>query len=116
MRSLASFVMGTMLSTASMSTAPVTPLIRVTPHVLNEGDTIRIRCQVPRHPDNRKLQIAIEGYRYTEVPIEGERGPVTTEITYQHVPCGVDTVSCAVVTSMGYSQRVTAPILVACRG
>jgi hypothetical protein len=89
--------------------------IHVSPATLLEGGSVRVRCRVPPDEANRRLQIALEGYRYSEVPLAGSGGPITTEVTYDHVPCDVEQASCTVLTAMGAQRRITAGLIVICR-
>lgn len=96
--------------------APPTLSIQVSPVVLFEGNAVRVRCRVPLNPQNRRLQIALDDYRYSEVPIDGEHGPVTTEVVYDHVPCEVAEASCTVWGETGAMRRVQTNLTVVCRG
>jgi len=89
--------------------------IRVTPTVLMEGDSIHVMCRVPLKADNRRLQMAIEDYVYSERPIDGAYGPVTTELTFSHIPCDAHIVSCTVMTATRSITRVTQSIEVVCQ-
>lgn len=89
--------------------------IHVSPTTLLEGQSVRVQCRVPLNAANRRLQIALEEYRYSEVPIEGDAGPVTTNVQYDHVPCVVSLASCAVLTTNGQVRRITTPLTVVCR-
>lgn len=90
--------------------------VRVNPAVLQQGDTVRVTCRVDPHPDNRWLTMGITGYRETGVQIDGERGPITTELFYAHVPCSTD-VFCRVLDNAGRSFEAHTRLLVAdCEG
>lgn len=89
--------------------------ISVTPLVLFEGHAVRVRCHVPLNVLNRRLQIALDGYRYSELPINGDEGPVTTEVTYDHVPCEVTMASCTTRAVTGEQRRVEMGLTIVCR-
>lgn len=89
--------------------------MHVTPTMLFEGNAVRVQCRVPLNAANRRLQIALEGYRYSEVPLLGDAGPMTTEVTYDHVPCEVEAASCTVLTDTGTLRRVHTALTVICR-
>ena len=97
------------------SLAPPSPSIHVTPLVMLEGQPVRVQCRVPLSPANRRLIVALEDYRYSEVPLS-ENGPVTTEITYEHVPCDVERASCTIVTASGSRRTIAVTLTIVCRG
>jgi hypothetical protein len=91
--------------------APVT--IQVMPHVLQAGGAIRIRCRVVHDAHNRRLILALEGYRTSEWQLDGEAAPALFERVLEHVPCGVEQASCTLINDQEMGYRATAKIVVA---
>ncbi len=82
--------------------------IRVTPQFVFAGNTIRIRCHVPRDARNRRLVYGLSDYLESERQLDGDRARVTWDFDYPHVPCGAETAYCVVVKHDGSQQAVTA--------
>lgn len=86
--------------------------IRVLPTVLLAGQSIRITCVIPQRPENRKLVIAVEGYKESEYQLDGEASPGIFQRVYDLVPCDVEAVSCTLVESSGKTTRAALPVYV----
>jgi len=86
--------------------------IRVLPAALLANQPMRITCSVPHRPENRKLIIAVEGYWMSEYQLDGEASPAIFQKVYEHVPCGVETVSCTLVEDTGKTTRAALPVFV----
>jgi hypothetical protein len=86
--------------------------IRVLPSALLANAPLRITCSVPHRPENRKLVIAVEGYWTSEYELEGEAAPAIFQKIYEHVPCGVNAVSCSLTEVGGKVTRAALPIQV----
>lgn len=80
------------LATIASASEPVE--LRLQRTVLFEGDSLTLLCIIPPEKENRKLFVGIQDYRRSEIPLEGEKAPKTTQITYPAVPCGAKTVFC----------------------
>ncbi len=91
--------------------------IRVLPAVLTAGNPIRITCSILRRPENRTLVIAVEGYWSSEYQLNGEDSPAIIQKVYEHVPCGVESVSCTLEENTGRDYRAALPVYVSgCEG
>src|SRR5579863_2493894 len=86
--------------------------IRVLPHIVVVNESIRVTCLVAHRAENRRLIIAVEGYRESEYALEGEAAPGVFEATYDHVPCRVEMVSCTLVEGTGKVVRAALPVQV----
>lgn len=86
--------------------------IRVLPTAMLANASVRITCVVEHRAENRKLVIAVDGYRESEYELEGEAAPGIFTAQYDHVPCGVERVSCTLVEASGKIARATLPIRV----
>lgn len=93
--------------------APARVSIAVLPSVLMPGDAIRVTCTVPKHPDNRRLLIALPGYSSSDRPIDGSDAAITHRMIFQHVPCDVELAACVVVDNLGKEYPATTQIRVA---
>lgn len=87
--------------------------IRVLPSVLFAGHSIRVTCTVPRHPDNRLLDLGVTFYRGTTIQLDGAAARVTYEIIYDKVPCDSGPAYCQVTESHGRQYVDRAEIEVA---
>ena len=86
--------------------------IRVLPTVLLAGQSMRVTCSIPRRAENRKLTIIVDGYWSSEYPLDGEDSPATIQKLYDHVPCGVESVSCVLEENTGKVHRAALPVYV----
>ncbi len=86
--------------------------IRVSAQMLLVNSSIRITCVVPHRPENRKLIVAVEGYRTSEYQLDGESAPGVFQNLYDWVPCGVQAVSCTLIESTGKAYRAALPVQV----
>lgn len=92
------------------------PKLTVSPRVLMAGNTVRMTCRVPRHPDNRLVQWGFSDYLNSTRDLEGERSPITWEAYFNHVPCDPGIAYCAVVRANGKVLQTTERVEVAgCR-
>lgn len=64
--------------------------------VIGENHSLTLTCHVPRHEDNRWVEIGIEGYTASTVEMEGENSPKTFQILFKRVPCGIGAAYCNV--------------------
>jgi hypothetical protein len=65
--------------------------LRVSPRVASAPATIVVRVTVEPDEGNRRLEISLDSeafYRSTELPLEGDRGPRTTQVEFRDVPGG----------------------------
>lgn len=99
-----------LLTAALILSSPEPLSIRVVNPAVLAGQAIRIYCFVEHAPQNRVLTLAVEGYRTSTWELEGEDAPRVYERLFEHMPCGVDTVSCTLTTEMGRQHRVARPI------
>ena len=75
---------GETLATARIS-------MRVTPNVSAAPSTVVVQTTIPRNPDNRSLLIEADSgefYRASEIPLDGDRAPVITEVRLKGLPGG----------------------------
>lgn len=61
--------------------------IRVVPHTVPVGGSIRMTCTVPRAAENRGLIMQVEGHRSHYIQLEGDRAAVTHTFVFQEMPC-----------------------------
>ena len=93
---------------AVMLTAPT---ITVRPSALMAGGGVLVTCRIPLHESNRSVVIGIENYQESERPIQGDQGPVTTQLTFTRIPCEAGNAFCTV-KGTGPSRTVTAPLTI----
>lgn len=67
--------------------------------VVMHGSSLRVTCRVPRHPDNRLLEIALDPYRSSWRQLDGEDSMVTHDMMFPHVPCEVFRAVCVLTTN-----------------
>lgn len=94
---------------ALASEAPVRAAVQ--PPLLMKGGAVRVTCTVPRHPDNRRLDVMLPGYTESSRTLDGEDSRVTWEFVFTHIPCEVETAVCRVVRITG-AANARAPISV----
>lgn len=74
--------------------------VDVHPRVLPANATVRLRCTVPRHTDNRLLEYGVvaDGIPVwsSQRDLEGESAPAIYTVFIDHVPCGGEAAYCAV--------------------
>jgi hypothetical protein len=74
------------------------------------GGAVRIRCTVPRHPDNRWEAAGIQNYTESGRQMDGEYAPITREIILDHVPCAAGDAYCALQRADGRIYIATSPL------
>lgn len=74
---------------------------RVSPGAVMAGNSVRVTCRVPAHPDNRGVYIGISDYTSHFVQIDGERGPITSEQWFPHITCEYSKAFCELVDNHG---------------
>lgn len=84
--------------------------IRVNPRVLMAGAAVRVTCRVPADARNRGLTIAIADYRSSFVQINGEAGPVTSEILFERIPCAAGPAVCDLTDNQGGHEAARLPL------
>ena len=88
--------------------------VSVMPRVVMAGNTIRLTCKVPQHPDNRLLDYGVANYReHSQRQLDGEHSRMTWEAYVDHVPCVADAVYCAVLRADGQWHTDSVPLEVA---
>lgn len=63
----------------------------VSPKVSYAPAIVRVRFNIDRHADNRKLEVAVESggyFRSSTIQIDGDDGPATVAIEYEGLPPG----------------------------
>ena len=70
--------------------------LKTSAQVIAENGSLQLTCHVPRHEDNRWVELGIEGYRSSTIGMEGENSPKTFQILFKRVPCGVGAAYCTV--------------------
>lgn len=73
--------------------------LEVSPYVSTSPVAVTWRVFVPKHEDNRRLTLVIDGdnfYRLTEIQLDGLEAPGVFQSTFGRVPCGVYAVAAAV--------------------
>jgi hypothetical protein len=66
--------------------------IRVTPAVAIAPANLRVRATIEANRSNRAIEIIAESdsfYRSSEIPLDGERAPRTTQLEFRGLPGGV---------------------------
>jgi len=103
------------LLTALLMLAEPRVSIEVLGRITNEGGTVRMRCRVPRHIDNRKLTMEVELVRYHDVDFsqDPENMPVFHEMWVQNIPCPDTQAVCTLWDNAGKSRRAATSIIVA---
>lgn len=86
--------------------------IRAYPRALFAGGAVRVTCKVPKDATNRGLTVGIRNYRSSFVQLDGEAAPITTEITYERVPCDGEEVFCTLVDNQPKEYTVTASLII----
>lgn len=99
-----------LLAAALAAAGSPTVSIQVAPRLVMEGQPLRITCKVPRHPDNRKLEIGLLGMKSSTFPLNGEAGAVTNNLFIAHADCGVGPAYCLLSTVTGQEKKVTFPV------
>ena len=89
------------------------PTLSISPRVVSVGESIKLTCRVPRHPDNRMVAWGVENWTRTERALEGESSPAVWEQTIQNAPCGVEDAFCEVTSTSQKVNRVTTTFIVA---
>lgn len=86
--------------------------LRLYPRGIIAGQSVRVTCKVPRHPDNRRLAMVVEHYRASERDLDGDRAPITYEFHVDHVPCASSNVACVVMTGTRDVFTAAQPLIV----
>ena len=99
-----------------MGFAEVKPRITAYPKMAMGGKAVRIEVFIPRHPDNRRMRMEMDGpmFRAFEKDIDGEDGPVLFTITIESLPEGRYVVGAVVLDKYGGLKQL--PIVQFCRG
>jgi len=90
--------------------------IRVTPAIAPAPAFVVVRAVVAVDPDNRMLEVSAESgdfYASSQVPLDGERSPRTSEVRFAGLPSGVYRVSATLVGSQGPRAAASSSIIVA---
>ncbi len=70
--------------------------LKTSAQVIAEYGSVQLTCHVPRNTENRWVELGIEGYRSSTIPLEGENSAMTHQIWFLHVPCGIGAAYCNV--------------------
>ncbi len=70
--------------------------LKTSAQVIGEKGSVQLTCHVPRNADNRWVELGIEGYRASTIPLEGLNSIATHQILFLHVPCGIGAAYCNV--------------------
>ena len=62
-------------------------VLKVTPRAILQGGAVRLECRIPRHPDNRVVELGIVGVRTSAKTLDGDRAPVLHSLVIENVPC-----------------------------
>ncbi len=100
-----------LLALLLLLSTPTRVSIAVVPAAIPAGGTLRVTCTVPRHPDNRWLEIGVyyEGgvvYQSSLRQLDGESAPVTHTMYVTHMPCEAVVASCYLIPAVGPQARV----------
>ncbi len=92
--------------------------IAVTPALVPAGGTVRVTCTVPRHPDNRWLEIGVYYgggvvYQSSLRQLDGEAAPITHMMTVDHMPCETVVALCYLIPAVGRQYRAVRAVEVA---
>lgn len=73
--------------------------VSIHPVVVVAGSALRLRCVVPKHPDNRGLEYGVEGYTASGRDLAGAGAAVfqpepAGHVIIPDVPCGVGRAYC----------------------
>ena len=86
----------------------------VTPRVVQAGQSVHIKCRVPRHPDNRRLEFGLVEWSVSVRELAGERAEVIWP-TVAQVPCVEEVVAYCFLTSTTRTFTAAAPVQVTCQ-
>ncbi|HZI79407.1 MAG TPA: hypothetical protein VFD69_07835 [Vicinamibacterales bacterium] len=98
------WLLGLMLSTATLVAAGDQVSVRVNPSVAVAPTTLAIRVNVARQPENRALEIVVDSsdfYRLSRVQLDGDRAPTVNTLRIDSVPAGEYEVTATVIGSDG---------------
>lgn len=73
--------------------------------VVMSGGSLRLTCHVPTNPANRRLAYGVLDFSVSERMLDGEHALVTWSTEYKHIPCGLDTAYCLVLSQAGSWTR-----------
>jgi hypothetical protein len=85
--------------------------IRVSPAVAFAPANLVVRAVIPNDTENRAIEIIADSdefYRSSEVPLDGERAPLTTTFEFRSVPGGIYEVRAVLKGSRGEQLASTA--------
>lgn len=94
-------------------TAPGRVYIATMPLVMQVGDSVRITCTVPKHPDNRWLKIGMDNYRTSTVQLDGDTAAITHVFLVSHVPCDTPIAVCVVEDNLGKTFTASRELVIA---
>ncbi len=99
-----------LLALLLLLSAPSRVSIAVLPTIVPAGGTVRVTCTVPRHPDNRWLEIGVyyEGgvvYQSSLRQLDGDTAPITHTMLVDHMPCEAVVASCYLIPAVGPQAR-----------
>lgn len=77
------------------------------------GAAFTVECHVPIQPNNRKLDIGVEGLGYSTMDINGVDGPTVFRREYRHADCTSNEAFCQVRRNDGSGARIQATIMIA---
>jgi hypothetical protein len=103
-------LLGAAILISALATKPVE--IRVLPHALIAGASMRVTCRVQPDEANRWLKFGIEGYTQSEYMLEGRESKITYERVFDHIPCGTGLPFCELIREDGRRVRVTEQVAV----
>jgi hypothetical protein len=92
--------------------------VRLSPAVLQAGQSLWLTCRISRHPDNRAMAYGLIDADGVAIDnqgreVHGNDGPVTFQRAIPHAPCGAVAAYCVVKDRFNQQEQETAPLIVA---
>jgi hypothetical protein len=86
--------------------------LKVSAQVIAENGSLQLTCHVPRHANNRSVELGIEGYTSSTFQLDGEDSRVTHQILFKRVPCHIGAAYCVVTDNGNYKTGTKLTVLV----
>ena len=89
-------------------------VLKVTPRAIQAGGAVRLECRIPKHRENRAVELGIVGVRTSAITLNGDREPVLHSLLVENIPCEGTEAYCLLYRTGGEQRLVKAEILVGC--
>jgi hypothetical protein len=89
--------------------------LHVSRHIMNSPGRVTARVTVPQDEANRALEIVAESpafYRSSLIPLDGDRAPRVTEVTFKSLPVGQYVVAAVLHDGLGNRSMARATVIV----